>query len=71
MKSLSAKVIIKILELNGFVFLRQRNGSHVVYFNSASKATVIVAFHRKNELLKIGTFLAIVKQSKIPKEKFK
>jgi len=70
MKSLPTKAVIKILENNGFLFLRQR-GSHSVYFNPETKSTVIVVSHRKNKILPIGTFLALVKQSKLPIQKFK
>ena len=71
MKPISAKTVIKVLELNGFLFLRQKKGSHRVYWNAETKATAVVSLHGRNQTVPIGTFLAIVKQSKIPKEKFK
>ena len=71
MKPISVKTVISILESNGFVFLRQKKGSHRVYGNALIKATAVVPLHGRNQTLPIGTFLSIVKQSKIPKEKFK
>ena len=70
MKPLSAKIVIKILTDNGFLFVRQK-GSHAVYKDDTTKATVIVASSKKSKVLPIGTFLAIVKQSKLPIQKFK
>ena len=54
MRPLVAKKLIAVLEENDFVLSRQK-GSHLIY---------------KNKPIHIGTFLAIVKQSKLPKEKF-
>lgn len=70
MKPLSAKQIIKILIANGFVSVRQK-GSHQIYSHKSSGIMVPIPFHGGNKALPIGTFLAIVKQSKIPKDKFK
>ncbi len=69
MKALSAKALIKILEQNGFVLSRQK-GSHAIFRNIKTNIMVPVPFHGKNKPIHIGTFLAIVKQSKIPKNKF-
>ncbi len=69
MKSLTAVRLIKILETNGFLFSRQ-NGSHAIYKNGLG-VIVIIPIHGKSRLLKIGTFLSIVKQSKLPKNLFK
>ncbi|MEK7175622.1 MAG: type II toxin-antitoxin system HicA family toxin [Patescibacteria group bacterium] len=70
MKSLNAGKIIKILSKNGFILSRQK-GSHMIWKNIESNITVPVPLHSKSRPVSIGTFLAIVKQSKIPKEKFK
>ena len=68
MKSLPAKTIARILIVNGFVLVRQR-GSHAIFKNE-SEVTVIVPMHGGNKSVPIGTFMAIVKQSKIQKNKF-
>lgn len=70
MKSLSAGKIARILRRNGFVMSRQK-GSHQIWKNTGSGIIVPVPLHGKSKLLPIGTFLAIVKQSKIPKNQFK
>ena len=70
MKSLAAKQIIKILEKHEFMLSRQK-GSHMIYRHSNSGIIVPVPLHEGNKLIPIGTFLVIVKQSKIPKKEFK
>lgn len=69
MRALSAKQIIKILESSGFIFSRQK-GSHHIYRDKNFGTMVPVPLHGKSKPLPIGTFLAIVKQSKLPREKF-
>ncbi len=69
MKSLTAKQLIKILEKHGFILSRQK-GSHKIYKNLDSKIIVPVPMHGKNKLIPIGTFLSIIKQSKLSKEEF-
>lgn len=69
MKSLTAKQIIKILIGNGFVLSRQK-GSHRIYIHKDSGIMVPVPMHAGNKPVFIGTFLEIVRQSKIPKRKF-
>lgn len=70
MRPLNAGKIIEVLEANGFVLSRQK-GSHMIWKNPESGVIVPIPLHGKSRPLPIGTFLAIVKQSKIPKEKFK
>lgn len=70
MRPLSAKRIIKVLVAHGFRLARQK-GSHQIYRHADSGLMVAVPLHNGNSPIPIGTFLAIVKQSKIPKEKFK
>jgi len=70
MKSLSAGKIAKILRRDGFVLSRQK-GSHQIWRNPTNGVIVPVPFHSKSKPFPIGTFLAIVKQSKIPKSQFK
>ncbi len=64
---ITAKKFIKILEENGFILSRQK-GSHQIYKNR--EVAVTVPIHGKNKPIHIGTLIAIIKQSKIPKEKF-
>ena len=70
MRSINARKIIKILETNGFILSRQK-GSHMIWKNPVSGIIVPIPLHGKSKPIPIGTFLAIVKQSKIPKENFK
>jgi len=70
MKPISARKLVKILRENGFIISRQK-GSHQIWKNPATGAIVPVPLHGGAKPIFIGTFLAIVKQSKIPKEKFK
>ncbi len=69
MKPLSAKQLIKILEKHGFILSRQK-GSHKIYRHLNSKIIVPVPMHGKSKPIPIGTFLSIVKQSKIPRKEF-
>ncbi|MDP2704297.1 MAG: type II toxin-antitoxin system HicA family toxin [bacterium] len=69
MKSLTAKQVINILQKYGFSLSRQR-GSHMIFHNKTTGKSVPVPLHGKTKPLPIGTFLAIIKQSDIPKEKF-
>lgn len=70
MKPITANKLIKVLRLNGFVLSRQK-GSHVIFKNLQSGIIVPVPLHGKSKPIFIGTLIAIIKQSKIPKEKFK
>ena len=70
MRPLIAKRLIKILENEGFVLSRQKGG-HKIFVNSLSKTTVPVPIHGKNKPIHISTLMAVIKQSKIPKNKFK
>lgn len=70
MKSLTAKQVIKILQKHNFILARQK-GSHQIYRHSISNIIVPVPMHGKNKPIPIGTFLSIVKQSKISKKEFK
>lgn len=69
MRPFAAKKLIAVLEKNGFVLSRQK-GSHLIYKNKENNIMVPVPLHGKNKPIHIGTFLAIIKQSKLPKEKF-
>lgn len=70
MRPINARKLIKILEENGFMLSRQR-GSHQIWKNLKSGIIVPVPLHGGSKPVYIGTLLAIIKQSKIPREKFK
>jgi predicted RNA binding protein YcfA (HicA-like mRNA interferase family) len=70
MRSLPARQIVNVLVKHGFVLSRQK-GSHQIYRHKESGVMVPVPFHGGNKPLPTGTFLAIIKQSKIPKSEFK
>lgn len=69
MRPLKAREVIKILEENGFTLSRQK-GSHMIFKNHTTGTIVPVPLHGGNKPIHIGTFLAIVKQSKLSREKF-
>ena len=69
MRPIAAKKLIKILLANSFVLSRSK-GSHAIYKNVMTSIIVPVPLHGANKPIYIGTLLAIIKQSKIPKEKF-
>lgn len=69
MHPITAKKLIEVLRANGYVLSRQK-GSHAIYRHDCSGIIVPVPLHGKNKPIHIGTLLAIIKQSKIPKEKF-
>lgn len=58
MKSVKPRQIIKVLEKNGFVFIRQK-GSHRLYRKDELRVTV--PYHNKD--LKPGTLRNIFKQA--------
>ncbi|MBF0292126.1 MAG: type II toxin-antitoxin system HicA family toxin [Nitrospinae bacterium] len=69
MRPITANRLIRILLSQGFVLSRQK-GSHQIYKNTYSGVMVAVPLHGKNRPIPIGTLMAIIKQSKIPKEEF-
>jgi len=64
--NLSPKRLIKFLEDNGFIFKRSK-GAHFLYHNPISNKTVIVPGHDGKDM-KMGTFLAIIKQAGLDKK---
>lgn len=70
MKSLNAHQLMKILKENDFALSRQK-GSHMIWKNLQTGIIVPIPLHGKTKSIPIGTFKAIIKQSKIPLEKFK
>jgi predicted RNA binding protein YcfA (HicA-like mRNA interferase family) len=69
MRPLTAREIERVLLLSGFVLARER-GSHKIFRNPTSRIIVPVPFHGGTKPIPIGTFLAIVRQSKLPKISF-
>ena len=64
MKSFKPRQIIKVLEKEGFRFIRQK-GSHRLYRKGPDRVTV--PYHNKD--LKQGTLMSILKLAGISKEK--
>lgn len=58
----TSRKIIKLLELNGFFFVRQ-NGSHALFKNFKKKLKVIVPIHSRD--IPTGTAKAILKDAEI------
>lgn len=54
---------------DGFIIVRQK-GSHLIFKHPQSAIMVPIPLHGKNKPILIGTFMAIIKQSKIPKDEF-
>jgi len=50
--------------------LSKQKGSHAIYRHTNNGIIVPVPLRGKNKPIFIGTLLAIIKQSKIPKERF-
>ena len=69
MNPLAPRELERILKAHGFVLSRER-GSHRIYKNLGTGIIVPIPFHGKNKRLPIGTFMAIVKQSRLPKDVF-
>jgi predicted RNA binding protein YcfA (HicA-like mRNA interferase family) len=67
--NLSPKSLISLLEQHGFLFKRAK-GSHQLYYNPETNVTVTVPVHGGKDLKK-GTFLAILKQAGIDKDRIK
>ena len=69
MKPLTAKQVERVLLRRGYRLSRQR-GSHRIYRHDGLRTSIAVPFHGGNKQLPIGTFRAIVRQSKISREDF-
>jgi len=65
--NLSPKHLTKLPEQYGFIFKRS-NGSHQLYYNAETNKTVTVPVHGNKDMRR-GTFLAILKQAGIDKNK--
>ena len=58
--------LIKILEINGFLYKRSK-GSHQIFFNPTTNKTIIVPVHGNKDIPKV-TFFAILEQAGISKD---
>ena len=66
--SFTPQKIIRILKKRGFKLDRTK-GSHQIYYHKTLKKRVVVPFHKKD--LPKGTFLEILKQAGIDRQKLK
>ena len=68
LRVLSGRELCRILQQHGFVEVRRR-GSHIVMQRrtDAGSVTVPIPYHRE---LAIGTLLAIIRQSGVPRAEF-
>ena len=62
---MTPKEMISLLEKNGFMYIKNNNGSHKKYYNPKTNITVSVPMHAKE--LKKGLEHAILKQAGIEK----
>ena len=65
--SSSANEIIKLLERDGFKFLRQK-GCHITLYKDGNKKYLVVVPNKKE--VKRGTLLGILKQAGMDRESF-
>ena len=68
LRVLSGQVVCRILEDHGFVEVRRR-GSHIVMQRRLDTSTITVPVPDHPEI-KIGTLLAIMRQSGVPRAAF-
>lgn len=68
LRVLSGREVCAILERHGFAAVRQR-GSHIVMQRQTSEGTRTVPVPDHGELA-IGTLLAIIRQSAVPRSEF-
>jgi predicted RNA binding protein YcfA (HicA-like mRNA interferase family) len=68
LKILSGKEVCRILELNGFLNIRQK-GSHVIMQKKIGNTTITVPVPNHPEI-KLGTLQSIIRQSKLNRELF-
>lgn len=68
MPQYNALDVIRVLKKHGYFLIRQK-GSHQIFKNQEG-TMVPVPFHGKKKTIPLGTALAMIKQSKIPKDNF-
>jgi len=66
--SLTADIVIKVLQNKGFVLDRIR-GSHHIYYHPDTRRRVVVPRHKRD--LPQGTLMEILKQAGIAREELK
>lgn len=60
---MNATQLIKIVEADGWLFIRQ-SGSHMIFKHPVKKGIVVIPIHGKNDI-KPGTLNSILKQAKL------
>ncbi|OGU16520.1 MAG: hypothetical protein A2X61_15610 [Ignavibacteria bacterium GWB2_35_12] len=68
LRILSAKDVCKILEVYGFVYLRQK-GSHIIMQKKMTESTITIPVPNHKEI-KIGTLLSIIRLSGLQRNLF-
>ncbi len=68
LRVLSGREVCQILEAQGFVEVRRR-GSHIVMQRRTESGTITVPIPDHREVA-IGTLLAIIRQSGVPRSRF-
>lgn len=61
---MKVKELIKIVEKDGWYFIRQK-GSHMVYKHAIKKGTVVIPNHGLSHDLAIGTANSILKEAEL------
>jgi len=68
MRPLTWKEVVRVLELNGFVFIRQ-SGSHMMYHKSLKRSTIKVVVP-KHKQRREGTLRSIIRKSLLTRKDF-
>jgi predicted RNA binding protein YcfA (HicA-like mRNA interferase family) len=68
LRILSGKEICKILEINGFIEVRQK-GSHIVMQKQIEDST-LTAIVPNHTSVKVSTLMSIIRQSQLPRSLF-
>ncbi len=68
LRILSGKEICKILEINGFIEVRQK-GSHIVMQKQIEDST-LTAIVPNHTSVKVSTLMSIIRQSQLPRYLF-
>ena len=59
--------VIDFISENGFIFYKQREGSHEYWINESTKAVVDINFHGQKSF-RPRTFETMIRQSKVSKK---
>lgn len=68
MRPLTWKEVVKVLELNGFVFVRQA-GSHMIFHKALEKTTIKLVVP-KHKQVREGTLRSIIRKSQLTRKDF-